>query len=132
MGKNTYFSIPLKKRPLKDRFNIVLTKNPHLFTICNKSNLLFTSDSDIYQEILNNKNKYIEKYKYLNKDFKIYIIGGKNIYEKFIPLSNTIWITHINFNYQCDLFMNNDYLNEFDETIHEENEQLKIIEYTRI
>jgi dihydrofolate reductase len=132
MGKNTYFSIPQENRPLKNRFNIVLTSNPQLFHTHNNSNVLFTSDSNIYQKILDNKKQYYEKYNYLHEDFKIFIIGGKNIYEQFIPLCNTIWITHIYFNYECDLFMDNKYLIDFQEHIYEENEQLKIIEYIRI
>jgi dihydrofolate reductase len=28
MGKNTYFTLPEKSRPLKDRLNIILTSNP--------------------------------------------------------------------------------------------------------
>ena len=31
MGRNTYFSIPNDKRPLKNRLNIILTKDPHKY-----------------------------------------------------------------------------------------------------
>lgn len=132
MGRNTYFSIPQENRPLKNRFNIVLTNKPQLFHTHNNNNVLFTSDSNIYQDILENKKYYYENYNYLQDNFKIFIIGGKNIYDQFIPLCNTIWITHIHFNYECDLFINNDYLIDFQGKLYEEDEQLKIIEYTRI
>ena len=31
MGKNTYFSLPKKNRPLKERLNIILTHNPQYY-----------------------------------------------------------------------------------------------------
>jgi dihydrofolate reductase len=31
MGKNTFFSLPIEHRPLKNRLNIVLTSKPHLY-----------------------------------------------------------------------------------------------------
>ena len=83
MGKNTYFSIPNENRPLKNRLNIVLTSTPHLYE---ESNVLFTNNTDLYKDILTNKHKYIEIYKYLHNNFKIFFIGGKTIYDKYIPL----------------------------------------------
>jgi dihydrofolate reductase len=81
MGKNTFFSIPLEHRPLKNRLNIVLTNSPYLYE--NHSNMvLFTNNINIHEDILKNKNKYYELYPCLNIDFKIFCIGGKNIYEQ--------------------------------------------------
>ncbi len=36
MGKNTYFSLPERFRPLKLRLNIVLTNNPEEYSSINK------------------------------------------------------------------------------------------------
>jgi dihydrofolate reductase len=66
MGKNTYFSIPEEHRPLKNRLNIVLTKTLDLEM--ESSNVLFTNNDHIYEDILNQKNKYYETYNYLKKD----------------------------------------------------------------
>ena len=94
MGKNTYFSLPEKYRPLKNRLNIVLTSNPDRYSSNNEySNLFFTNNDKIYMDIIVNKDKYIELYPFLNNNFKILFIGGKQIYEKYIHLCHTVWVT---------------------------------------
>jgi len=135
MGKNTFFSLPTEHRPLKNRLNIVLTSNPKLCEVNNineYSNLLFTDNNNIYQDILQNRNKYYEMYKFLNTNYKIFFIGGKTIYEQFIPICHKIWVTHIKCDYNCDLFIDYDYSKEFTVEIYEEDDELKILEYTRV
>jgi len=129
MGKNTFFTIPKEHRPLKNRLNIVLTSTPNLYV---EKNVIFTNKNDIYQDILNNKNIYCEIYDFLKKDFKIFFIGGKTIYNQYIPLCETIWITYIKHNYNCDLFMDYDYSKQFTEELYKEDDELKIVKYTRI
>ena len=131
MGKNTFFSLPIENRPLKNRFNIVLTNNSHLYSH-KYQNVLFTNNSNIYQDILKYKSKYFEKYNLLNKDFKIFFIGGKTMYEQFIPLCEKVWVTQIKNNYDCDLFIYYDYSKEFSEKLYKEDDELKIVEYTHI
>ncbi len=68
-------------------------------------------------------------YPFLLDDFKIIIIGGKNVYEQFIPVCNVIWRTVIKKNYECDLFLEydyNNYNNYKNKTIIEEDEELII------
>ena len=131
MGKNTFFSIPKEHRPLTNRLNIILTSKPNIYE--NKDeNAFFTNNSNIYKVILNNKNKYCEMYEFLNKDFKIFFIGGKTIYNQYIPLCDTIWVTHIKNDYNCDLFMDYDYSKQFTEELYKEDDELKIVKYTRI
>ena len=135
MGKNTFFSLPKEHRPLKNRLNIVLTSNPKLYDVNNineYSSLLFTDNNNIYQDILQNRNKYYEMYKFLNTNYKIFFIGGKTIYEQFIPVCEKIWVTHIKFDYNCDLFIDYDYSKQFTVKIYEEDDELKILEYTRV
>lgn len=135
MGKNTFFSIPKENRPLKNRLNIVLTSNPHLYEnnspINEDIHVLFTNNNNIYEDILQNRDKYSGIYKYLNTDFKIFFIGGKTIYEKFIPLCDKIWVTHIKTDYHCDLFIDYNYSNDYDVEMHKDNDELTILEYTR-
>jgi len=125
MGKNTYFSIPEKYRPLKNILNIVLTNNPELYeynninNIIKQSNVLFTNNNSIYQDILKNKIKYREKYIFLQDEYKIFFIGSKMIYNQFIPLCDKIWITYIKKDYDCDLFINYDYSKKFKEKIYD-------------
>jgi dihydrofolate reductase len=134
MGKNTYFSLPEQHRPLKNRLNIVLTSNPQSYEVDNingGSNVLFTNNKYIYQDILKNTNKYYELFNFLKKDYKIFFIGGKTIYDQFIPLCDKIWVTQIKCDYNCDLFVDYDYSKHFKVELYEEDEELKIIEYTR-
>jgi dihydrofolate reductase/thymidylate synthase len=135
MGKTTFFSLPNEHRPLKNRLNIVLTSNPHLYednNVNEHSNLLFTNNNNIHQIILQNRNKYCEMYKFLNNNYKIFFIGGKTIYEQFIPLCHKIWVTQIKGIYNCDLFIDYDYSKQFTVEIYEENDEIKILEYTRL
>lgn len=134
MGRNTYFSIPKEHRPLKDRLNIVLTNNPYLYedNITDKiPNLSFVSDSN-YQDILNHRETYHEIYDFLHKDFKIFFIGGKTIYDQFIPLCDTVWVTRIKQDYDCDLFIDYDYSKQFTSELYDEDDELTIMKYTRI
>lgn len=93
MGKNTYFSIPLKNRPLKDRFNIVITSKPDNFK--SDSNVLFCTFE--YANIFLN-------YQYPLKYTKCFIIGGTEIYRYFIDKVDNIYITHIDKFYECDRY----------------------------
>ena len=134
MGKNTYFSIPNEHRPLKNRLNIVFTREPHVYEvdINENSNVIFTNNIKIHEDIFTNVSKYYNQYMFLNKNFKIFIIGGKTIYEEFIPLCSKIWVTRLKRDYECDLFLDYDYSKEYQEEIYEEDDELQIIEYSRV
>ena len=133
MGKNTYFSLPQRARPLHHRLNIVLTRNPekHIAEYNEHSDhVIFTADDDIHHFILNNRDAFIKRYPYLDDDFKIIIIGGKNIYEQFLPFCETIWISRFKMDYSCDLFLEVDYSDCSSEIV-KETEELTIYKYTR-
>lgn len=132
MGKNTYFSLPDNVRPLKNRLNVVLTSNPEelIKLYCRVENVIFTNNSNIHNDISNCREKYLNIYTFLSSDFKIFFIGGKQIYEQFIPLSQKVWVTRIKKDYSCDLQFNYDYSNQFKEPqIIEEDEELQIFLY---
>lgn len=109
MGRNTYFSIPEERRPLKNRLNIVLTSNPQLYQDISNSNVIFTDDNNMYLYFLQNPEKCRDSFPFLHENFKVFVIGGKQIYEKLIPLCHTIWLTQIKKDYNCDLFLKNVY-----------------------
>ena len=131
MGRTTFFSLPENCRPLKNRLNIVLTSNPDLYAndekYKNANNLIFTNNPNIYQEIMQNKEKYADS---LNPDFKIIIIGGKQIYDAYFPLCETVWVTRIKKDYQCDLHIDYDFANQFkDSEIVKDDDELIIFKF---
>lgn len=108
MGKNTFASLNYK--PLKDRLNIVITRKPELYFnyAVEHSNIIFTDNENIHLDIIRNSNEYANRFYFLNKHFKIFYIGGEQIYKTFIPLCNVVWVTKIKKNYDCDLFFSKD------------------------
>jgi dihydrofolate reductase len=134
MGKNTYFSLPNNVRPLKNRLNIVLTNNHELLLNENSNNnVIFTNYDNIYNYLISNREIINKTYTYLNENFKIFFIGGKKIYEQFIPLCNKVWVTQIKKDYFCDLFLNYDFLKDFKEPkIIDEDQELKIVLYEKM
>jgi len=131
MGKNTYLSLPDNCRPLKNRLNIVLTSAPVIFASNESNNLLFTNNDLIHEDIFKDKERYVNMCPSLSCDFKIYIIGGKQVYEKYIPLCKTVLLTRLKQDYSCDLFFNYDYKKEFKEEVYDEDDTLTIIKYIK-
>ena len=133
MGKNTFLSLPENVRPLKNRLNIVLTSNPKQFTDNKKGRydeVMFTDNILIYDSIIKNRENYRAMWPYLSSNFKIYIIGGKNIYDQYIPLCETIWVTNIKKDYSCDLIFKYDFSKQFKEPeIINEDDELIIYKY---
>jgi len=108
MGSNTFASIGYK--PLKDRLNVVLTKNPEKYFKYASiySNLMITDNENIHLDIIRNANEYSSRHIFLNRHFKIFYIGGDSIYNKFAPNCDIVWVTKIKQNYNCDLFFSYD------------------------
>jgi dihydrofolate reductase len=133
MGRNTYFSIPDNKRPLKNRLSIVLTREPEKYKeITNKyNNVIFTDDENIYENILLFPKKYSDTYPTLDKFFKLFIIGGNEIYQKYIPLCKILWVTKINSDYGCDLIFDYNLEDNFCEEKVFENNTCEIYKYTK-
>ena len=88
MGYNTFLSLP-GSRPLKNRTNIVLTRNPHYQV---KDALVFHTVEDVLEELK----------KYPSED--IYIIGGSSIYREFLPYCDVAHITRIDHAYEADTY----------------------------
>lgn len=90
MGRKTYQSLPDKARPLRQRYNIILTKDPNWSPIEKEKHDNMEVVFSITQAI-KAAETHIEKKK-LGSDGKVYVIGGEQIYAAFLPLvTRIIW-----------------------------------------
>jgi dihydrofolate reductase len=76
MGKKTFFSLP--RRPLPNRRNIVLTR-----------------DTNFVYENTEVAHSVEQLQSMLAIDENTFIIGGGQVYQQFLPLAETLYITHI-------------------------------------
>ena len=88
MGRKTLESLP-NGRPLRDRDNIVLTKNPG-FKV--EGALVFHSIEELKEHL-----KTID-------DDEVYVIGCGAIYKELLPLCTEAYITKLDFEYEADTF----------------------------
>ncbi len=88
MGRKTLESLP-GGRPLRDRTNIVLTKNPSYEC----KGALIVHDTDELKAVLDEGD-------YEN----VYVIGGGSIYRELLPLCDEAYITRIDYSYEADTF----------------------------
>ena len=101
MGHNTWKSIPTTHKPLKNRINIVLTRNTDV-----KLKHSIESNKDTF--VKHNFDEIIEVSK-LNLNYNIsniFIIGGETIYKMALEtnLVSKIYVTEIYQDYECDTF----------------------------
>ncbi len=86
MGRKTFESIlSYLKKPLPNRESIVLTRQTLSF------------DGAL---VVNDYHDLVKKYK--DSDEEVFIIGGKQIYELFLPHADRLYITHIDEEYEGD------------------------------
>jgi dihydrofolate reductase len=98
MGRKTYESLPLNQRPLKNRLNIVLSRQKNIYDF-EHDNLIFTTMDNIYDIIKENIFIEEEGHHYDKKiKKKVFIIGGNEIYNLFINQCSIIHITEVIFN----------------------------------
>jgi dihydrofolate reductase len=131
MGSKTFLSLQCK--PLKNRLNVVLTSNRLYYTNNDIfSHVIFTNNmnNSLINDIMNNREYYLHFYPFLSPDYKIYIIGGKQIYDQYIDMCDKVWVTRIKRDYDCDLFFSYDY-KDYKETIVEDCNELTISVYDK-
>ena len=89
MGRKTWDSIPEKFRPLPERDNIVISRNPE--------RIKAPHAADSLDAALELACKQCEK---------IFVIGGASIYEEAMkhPQLGELFITHIDRSFECDTF----------------------------
>lgn len=79
MGKNTWLSLPVSRRPLRDRNNIILTSDSDSFN--NEGAECFPSLSAALER--------------LNEDDIVWIMGGRKVYEAGFAWADEIYVTEI-------------------------------------
>lgn len=92
MGRKTLDSFPGGK-PLKDRVNIVLTKNEPSAK----------RGEEVYVHSVEECLEEIKKY----PDKDIYVIGGQSIYEQFLPFCDKAYVTRVDRTFAADAFFPN-------------------------
>lgn len=90
MGLTTYFSLPDKYRPLPDRENLVLCDDR------NKKNIIEDEGGAMFSSI-----KQVIDY---CKHKDCFVIGGASIYKQFIDIADTLYLTEIDYDFDCDTF----------------------------
>lgn len=96
MGRKTLESFPNKK-PLKNRVNIVLTRNPDYQV---EGAIVVRSDEELQAELA----KYDSE--------KIFVIGGESIYKKMLNMCDVAYVTKMDYAYDADAHFPN--LDEMD------------------
>lgn len=91
MGRVTYYSIPNDNRPLKDRINLVLTRDSSLLKdYCLPSNYKKIKPGKLYFV------SYDSFWKMYNKCTpNVFVLGGREIYNYFMERCQKLYITHI-------------------------------------
>lgn len=92
MGRKTWDSLP--KKPLPNRYNIILTSNPHYFTPLAQNNVLFFSN---WEQALSWS---------IQHACHVFVIGGRQIYQIALknPLLFAVYLTIVNKSFDCNLF----------------------------
>lgn len=91
LGRKTLESFP-GGRPLKNRVNIVLTKNPD-----------FQAEG---ATVVHSVEEALEAVKEFDDD-KIYVIGGDSVYKEFLPYCKLAHVTKIEHAYAADAYFPN-------------------------
>ena len=91
MGRKTLESFP-NGLPLKNRVNIVLTKNKNYQV---KDAVIVHSEEELLEEL----KKYPSE--------KVYVIGGESIYKMMLPYCDTVYVTKIDREFQADTYFPN-------------------------
>lgn len=100
MGRKTYFSIPSKYRPLKNRINLVLTRDPELLKLSPIPKDLSLVKDVYYTDLDTFKRVYI-KY-----NPNVFIVGGSELYNMFLGQADRLYITHVQTNDCKDIKFN--------------------------
>ena len=97
VGKNTFDTLPL----LKNRECLVLTKQVEAIDAYITNQYLVNNNAMTGQMITMED---VESYSRFRKDYLI-VVGGAKTYVKLLPYITEFYVTHVNGNYDGDIFM---------------------------
>jgi dihydrofolate reductase len=134
MKKKFDVSILNDKKTLKNRINIVLTREPFKYKeIVEKfKNIFFNSNENIHDNILLFPYKYNDMNFVLDKFFKIFIIRKNEICKTIAPTCKILWVTKNKQDCGCDLFFDYNLENNFHEEKVFETKKCSIYKYTKL
>lgn len=98
MGRKTYFGVPESKRPLPERLNIVLSRNPKLED--------YPKDVIVCQSLPEAIAKIVDDSKYSKEIENIWIVGGSSVYQEAMESQSChrLYFTEIKKEFECDTF----------------------------
>jgi dihydrofolate reductase len=119
--------------PLPNRINIVITRTPEKYTCYPKYSQLdnlFFWDEAIVIEFLENKFLIKAEQKQCKK---IFVIGGKQIYNLLMRFCNNVLVTRIKTDYECDLHLSclDSIESDMVSNIFYEDDELQITQWSR-
>ena len=105
MGRATYFSIDESVRPLKNRVNIVLTRNPdlpeYIEIMKKRPSVKFVKTIDFNElDLISHA-----EFPFLKENWDYYVMGGAFLYNLFIDHYDNIYLTRVYDDYKCDTFV---------------------------
>ena len=99
MGRKTWVSIPKKFRPLRNRLNVVLTRNEDFAKEVPSSVLVAKSLSEALSEkTLKNA---LPEGQVLGD---VFVIGGASVYKQSIASCHKLYLTRVRKQFECDTF----------------------------
>lgn len=133
MGSKTFLSLP-NSLPLTNRINIVLTKNPASYKLkyLKYDNVIFLNIEELERFLINPSNLFTkDQLKFLNKDFKMFVIGGNELYNMLFPYCKIVWMSTVKMDYNCDLIVNYKFEDFKNKEIIYDDDELSIIKMSR-
>ncbi|CRK96835.1 CLUMA_CG009982, isoform A [Clunio marinus] len=97
MGRKTYFGVPESKRPLPDRFNVILTSEPEKYEFPSEV-IVAKSMEDAFLKL--------DEPKIKDQIENVWIVGGHSVYKEAMesPMCHRIYITRVMSTFDCDAF----------------------------
>ena len=100
MGRKTWFSLPRSSRPLPDRLNLILTRDPDLLALSpfpKLYNMLPNFTKNLKRHVYFVTEKQLKWFLSQKEDTTVFAIGGSHVYQMFLEqyLPLRLFLTHI-------------------------------------